>query len=96
MGAVTNPPYYLSVPGFGAGTFVLTAVATDASGLASTSAPVSVTITNGSGLPYGLAGLVPTPAFFNLPGAFDGISFGTLPAVLSQSGVFTNTPHMAP
>jgi uncharacterized repeat protein (TIGR03806 family) len=96
LGGLTNNPYDLTVPGFTSGSYALTAVATDASGLASTSAPVTITVTNGSGLPYGLTNLAASPAFFNMPGAFDGVSFGTLPQVLSQTGVFTNTPGMSP
>ncbi|HEV2208470.1 MAG TPA: chitobiase/beta-hexosaminidase C-terminal domain-containing protein [Verrucomicrobiae bacterium] len=93
-GIATGLPYALTVPGVGSGTYTLTAVATDASGLSSTSAPVMLTVTNGSGLPYGLTTLAATPAFYNMPGAFDGSAFGTLPQRLSQTGVFTNTPNM--
>jgi uncharacterized repeat protein (TIGR03806 family) len=96
LGSVSNAPYDLTVPGFTAGSYVLTAVAADGSGLSATSAPVSVTVTNGSGLPYGLTNLAAVPAFFNMPHAFDGSSFGSVPSVLSQTGVFTNTPNMTP
>ena len=95
LGSVTNAPYELTVPGLAAGNYTLTAVATDGSGLASTSAPVSLTVTNGSGLPYGLTNLAPNPAFFNMPGSFDGSSFGSIPAQLSLTGVFTNTAAMS-
>ncbi len=93
-GAATNLPYALTVPGVGPGTYTLKAVATDATGLSSTSAPVTLTVTNGSGLPYGLTTLATNPAFYNMPGAFNGSAFGTLPQRLSQTGVFTNTPNM--
>jgi len=96
VGRLTNAPYALTLPGVGAGTYVLSAVATDGSGLSSTSSPVTITVTNGSGLPYGLTNLAATPAFFNMPGAFDGSDFGSLPQQLSGTGVFTNTPNMAP
>ena len=42
--------------------------------------------------PYGLTARGTSPAFFNMPGDFTGV----LPAVLSQTGVFTNTPDMNP
>ncbi len=96
LGSVSNSPYDLTVPGVAAGSYVLTAVATDGSGLSSTSAPVTITVTNGSGLPYGLTNLATTTPFFNMPHAFDGSAFGSLPPVLSQTGVFTNTPGMTP
>lgn len=94
LGSATTLPYALTVPGFAPGSYTLTAVATDASGINSTSAPVTLTVTNGSGLPYGLTSLGANPAFYKLPGAFDGSSFGSLPQRLSQTGVFTNTPNM--
>ena len=93
-GSASNLPYALTVPGVAAGSYVLTAVAIDGSGVSSTSAPVTLTITNGSGLAYGLTNRVPSPAFFNMPGAFDGSAFGSMPLKLSQTGVFTNTPNM--
>ncbi len=96
VGAVSNAPYDLTVAGLGAGQYIISAVAMDGSGLTGTSAPVTITITNGSGQPYGLSNLVANPAYFNLPQAFDGISFGAVPTMLSQTGVFTNTPTMTP
>jgi uncharacterized repeat protein (TIGR03806 family) len=96
LGSVTNAPYALTAPGVAAGSYTLTAVAADGSGLSSTSAPVSLTVTNGSGLPYGMTNLAANPAFFNLPVSFDGTSFGSIPPRLSLTGVFTNTPAMAP
>lgn len=96
LGSVASAPYTLTATGLSAGSHVLTAVAVDGSGLSSTSAPVNITVNPGSGLPYGLTNLVANPAFFNMPQSFDGSSFGTLPPVLSQTGVFTNTPNMTP
>ena len=96
IGSVSSLPYTLTLPGLGAGSYSFKAVATDGSGLSTTSAPVVVTVTNGSGLPYGLTNLASTPAFYNMPGAFDGSSFGSLPQQLSQTGVFSNTPSMIP
>lgn len=96
VGAVSNAPYDLTVPGLGAGSYTLTAIAMDGAGLTSTSAPVSFTINSGSGLPFGLTNLVANPAYFNLPNAFNGLNFAALPAKLSLTGVFTNTLAMTP
>ncbi len=92
LGSVGNLPYALTVTGLAAGSYNLTAVATDGSGLNSTSAPVHVTVTTATGQPYGLAVRSNVPAFYNLPQTFNG----SLPPLLSQTGVFTNTPAMAP
>ncbi len=94
LGSVTNPPYDLTVTGFAPGSYTLMAVAGDITGVNSTSAPVVVTVTNGTGQPYGLTNLTSASPFYNMPGAFDGSSFGSIPALLSQTGVFTNTPNM--
>jgi uncharacterized repeat protein (TIGR03806 family) len=92
LGGVTNLPYALTATGLAAGNYSLTAVAVDSSGLASTSAPVSITVANGSGQPYGLTSIGTVSPFFNMPSTFNG----ALPALLSQTGVFSNTPSMTP
>ncbi|HWD91376.1 MAG TPA: chitobiase/beta-hexosaminidase C-terminal domain-containing protein [Verrucomicrobiae bacterium] len=94
LGSVSNAPYTLTSIGVSPGTYALKAVVVDDSGLSSTSAPVSITVKPGSGVPYGLTSVTPSPAFYNMPQSFDGSSFGSIPALLSQTGVFTNTPAM--
>jgi chitinase len=44
LGSVNAPPFMLNYSGLGAGSHTITAVATDANGLSTTSAPVNVTI----------------------------------------------------
>ena len=92
LGAVSDAPYTLTATGFGQGNYSLTAVAMDATGLAATSAPVSITVSTGTGQPYGIASRLPTAPFLNMPPAVSG----AMPVLLSQTGVFTNTPAMIP
>ncbi len=96
IGSVSNAPYALTATSLAAGTYALTAVATDGSGLASTSAPVSITVKAATGQPYGLSSLVPAPAFYNMPTAIPPTLPGTVPTLLSMTGVFSNTPAMIP
>jgi uncharacterized repeat protein (TIGR03806 family) len=90
--SVDAPLYEMTVSGLAAGSYVLTAVATDGSGLSSTSAPVNITVNTGSGLPYGLTSNAPVTAFLNMPTTFNG----TLPALLSQTGAFSDTTNRIP
>jgi len=90
LGSVTDLPYTVTTTGLGAGAYTITAVAIDGSGLMTTSAPVNITVTAGSGQAYGLTSRGTSPAFYNMPTT----SLGSLPALLSQTGVFSNTPSM--
>jgi hypothetical protein len=92
LGGVSNVPYTLTTTGLSAGSYALTAVAVDGSGLSNTSAPINIVVAAGSGQPYGLTTNGPVPAFFNMPTTFNG----PLPVLLSQTGVFANTPNMTP
>jgi uncharacterized repeat protein (TIGR03806 family) len=92
LGSVTNVPYSVTATGFGAGAYQLTAVAVSSSGLVSTSAPININVAVGTGAPYGLTNRGISPAFYNMPATFQG----SLPLLLSQTGVFTNTPNMTP
>jgi hypothetical protein len=93
LGTVSNAPYSITVTGFAEGDYTLTATATDGSGLIGTSAPVAITVTAASGLAYGLTNLSVVPAFYNMPGTYTG---GPIPTLLSETGVFSNTPAMDP
>ena len=90
LGTVTNSPFTLTARAMNAGNYSLTAVATDGSGLTSTSSPLNITIAPGNGLAYGITNYGPVPAFFNMPTTFGP----TLPTLLSQTGIFSNTPSM--
>lgn len=80
----------VTTTGLGVGTYSFKAVASDLSGLMSTSAPVGITVSGGTGLPYGLTNRAAIAPFLNMPPGFAG----ALPPLLSQTGVFTNTPGM--
>jgi len=74
----------------------LTAVATDGSGLSSTSAPVNLTVNPGSGVPYGLTTNGTVSAYLNMPTVAPAIFPGALPTLLSGTGAYANTPDRVP
>ncbi len=92
LGTLSNSPdaplYTLTTTGLSPGSYSLTAVATDGSGLVSTSAPVSITVIAGSGAPYGMTANLQVSPFLNMPKTFTG----PLPPLLSQTGAFSDTP----
>src|SRR5207245_2335615 len=90
LGRLTNSPYTLTATGLGAGAYALSAVAQETTGLSGTSAPINITVTAGSGQPYGLPGRVPVAAFLNMPAT----NTGPLPALLSQTGAFTDATNL--
>ena len=96
LGTLSNsafaPSYFITKTGLAAGAYSLTAVATDGSGLVSTSSPVNITVNTGSGQPYGLTNNAAFAAFAGMPTT----SGGSLPALLSGSGVYANTPARSP
>ncbi len=92
LGSATKPPYTITATSLNAGGYLLSAVATDASGLSGTSAPVTIHVKPGSGQPYGLVTRGTVPAFLNLPTT----GSGTLPRLLSETGIFSDTPGMTP
>jgi hypothetical protein len=96
LGTLTNsiyaPVYAMTQTGLYPGNYTLMAVATDGSGLVCTSAPVSVTVTAGSGMPYGLTNRADVPAFLNLTPDYTAAP----PPLLSQTGVYGDTTNRIP
>jgi hypothetical protein len=100
LGTLTSsadaPLYALTTTGLNPGSYTLTAVATDGSGLAGTSAPVHISVTAGSGLPYGLTSNGTVTPFLNMPSVVPAILPGSLPLLLSETGAFTDTTNRVP
>ena len=96
LGSLSNsvdaPLYTLTATGLATGNYALTAVATDGSGLNSTSAPINISVVAGSGLSYGLTTNVPVSAYLNMPNTFNG----ALPLLLSGTGAFGDVPNRIP
>ena len=92
VGSVSNLPYTVTATGLSAGSYNLTAVALSSSGLVSTSAPVHISVLAGTGQPYGLTSRATAPAFYNMPQT----SGGSMPALLSGTGLYSNTTNRAP
>jgi uncharacterized repeat protein (TIGR03806 family) len=92
LGMVSNSPYLFTATGLAAGAYGITAVATDGSGLTNTSATANITVKTGTGAPYGLSTRLSVPPFFSMPQTYNG----TLPAQLSLTGVFADTPNLMP
>ena len=76
--------------GLAPGDYSLRAVAIDLTGLASTSAPVIITVNSGRGATYGMTNGAEVSPFLNLPPSL----VGAIPPLLSLTGVFTNTAAM--
>jgi uncharacterized repeat protein (TIGR03806 family) len=96
LGILSNsiyaPVYALTTTGLKEGHYTLTAVAADGSGLSSTSAPVNVTVTAGSGKPYGLTTREKVAAFLKLPASYSD----AMPPLLSGTGAFSDTANRTP
>jgi hypothetical protein len=88
IGALTNSPWSWTWTGVPAGQYTLYAVARTGTGAASTSAPVNITVAR----EYGVAVRKPVAAYLGMP----PVASGGLPLVLSETGVFSNTPGMTP
>jgi len=88
----TSNTFTMTAANLGAGGYALKAVVMDLTGLASTSAPVNITVNSTTIAPYGLTSRGAASAFLNMPASFSG----ALPPLLSQTGVFTNMPGMNP
>jgi hypothetical protein len=86
------PVYALTATGLEAGRYTLTATATDGSGLSSTSAPVTITVTAGGSQPYGLTTRENMTAFLHLPATYGD----ALPPRLSGTGVYRDIASRTP
>ncbi|HTI68656.1 MAG TPA: chitobiase/beta-hexosaminidase C-terminal domain-containing protein [Candidatus Limnocylindria bacterium] len=92
IGTATDLPYTITATGLSQGKYALRAVAIDGSGLKGTSAPVSITVTAGSGAAYGLATRAPIAPYGNMPVS----PASGVPAKLSQTGFFADVPNLLP
>jgi uncharacterized repeat protein (TIGR03806 family) len=92
LGSVSNSPFVLTATGVNSGSYFLRAVAYDSAGLFATSAPVVISISVGTGQPYGINSRTAAPGYYNMPATYNG----GLPQRLSLTGVFSDTPSMTP
>ena len=96
LGSLSNsiyaPIYAVTTTGLAEGGYTLTAIATDGSGLCSTSAPIHIAVAAGSGLPYGLTQREEVAPFLKMPATFSA----ALPPLLSGTGAFSDTPRRTP
>jgi uncharacterized repeat protein (TIGR03806 family) len=67
-------------------------VATDGSGLSTTSTPVNIRVNAGSGRPYGMTTRDKVAAFLDLPATFND----AIPPLLSRTGAFSDTASRTP
>jgi PA14 domain/Chitobiase/beta-hexosaminidase C-terminal domain len=97
-GLANGTTYYYVVTAVSPSGYILTAVATDGSGLSATAAPVFINVNPGSGLPYGLTNNAVLGPFLNsnMPSIIPAILPGNLPTLLSESGAYLNTPARTP
>jgi len=91
VGTLTNSPYVFTWTKAGVASYPLTAVATDALGLSTTSTVVNIKVIGTAGPAYGLTNRPVVAAFLRMPQT----SAGTLPTLLSQTGAFMDAPTMA-
>ncbi len=92
LGTVSNSPFAMTAVGLSPGSYALTAVATDAAGYAGTSAPVNITVASAGSASYGMTSRPIAPAYFNFPAS----SSGSVPATLSQAGLFSSAANLTP
>ncbi len=95
---VNGTTYYYVVQAVSPPGYMLTAVASDGSGLMTTSPPVFINVNAASGQPYGLTSNPVIGPFIhsNLPPVVPAILPGGLPSVLSGTGVFSDTANRVP
>lgn len=96
LGSLRNsiyaPVYAITATGLIEGSYSLTVVVTDGSGLTTTSGPVNIYVNAASGQSYGLTMREKIPAFLNFPATFSE----AIPRLLSATGLFSDLATRAP
>ncbi|MEI6231938.1 MAG: C25 family cysteine peptidase [Planctomycetota bacterium] len=92
-GTVLTAPYMVTLTNIAAGTYSLTAKATDNNNFSTTSAPVSITVGAGNGT-YGLTTRPAIGPYLN--NLLPTLVSGTLPATLSATGAFSAVTTLTP